>query len=437
MIDPFGIKIQPEETKAALPESENITPSLKLTTQPEPLDLNGFPHIKQRKDGSAKPKATIENVEHLLKGYGIRVSYNGISKEMIIQIPGLTVMTDNYHNSVIESINSLAALNDIAITQVPKYIGVIADRNPVNPVATWITSRPWDGKDRLPDFCKTLTTQDDYPGDFKDLLLKKWLISAVAAVMLPSGFHSRGILTLQGPQGCGKTSWVRSLIPDDILRETVILTGHHLDPSNKDSLTTAIKHWIVEIGELDSSFKKDIARLKGFVTQGTDKVRRPYARTDSEYQRRTVFCATVNEIAFLIDKTGNSRFWVIPVVSIDYDHKIDMQQLFSQIKFNLDADTSWWLTPDEDIRLDELNRDHRAVSVLEEKLLEAFDFDLPPDRWPNMSATEVLEFIGYNRPPNPLCRECGGILREHCGQPKKNQGIMKWKVPLPAGTYRV
>jgi len=356
---------------------------------------------------------------------------------LIIQIPGLTVMTDNYHNSVIESINSLAALNDIAITQVPKYIGVIADRNPVNPVGNWITSKPWDGNNRLPDICNTLTTQDDYPGDFKDLLLKKWLISAVAAVMLPSGFHSRGILTLQGPQGCGKTSWVRSLIPDDILREAVILTGHHLDPSNKDSLTTAIKHWIVEIGELDSSFKKDIARLKGFVTQGTDKVRRPYARTDSEYQRRTVFCATVNEVNFLIDKTGNSRFWVIPVVSIDYDHKIDMRQLFAQLKQSLDDGATWWLTPDEDVRLDELNRDHRAVSVLEEKLLDALDFDLPPNRWRNMSATEVLEFIAYNRPPNPLCRECGGILREYCGQPKKIQGIMKWKVPLPAGTYRV
>jgi predicted P-loop ATPase len=31
-------------------------------------------------------------------------------------------------------------------------------------------------------------------------------------------------------------------------------------------MTTAITHWIVELGELDSSFKKEIARLKAFLT---------------------------------------------------------------------------------------------------------------------------------------------------------------------------
>ena len=436
MTDPSKIKV-PGPKPESLPEGEPIARMTKLTTQPEPLDLNNFPHIRERKDGSVRPKCTIENVQALLDGYEIKVSYNGITKELVIHIPGLKVMSDNYHNTAIEIINSLAALNDITITQVSKYVGVIADRNLVNPVADWITSVPWDGKNRLPEICDTLTTQEDYPGDFKDLLLKKWLISAVAAATLPSGFHSRGILTLQGPQGCGKTSWVRNLVPDGLLRDNVILTGHHLDPSNKDSLTTAIKHWIVEIGELDSSFRKDIARLKGFITQEKDKVRRPYARTDSEYQRRTVFVATVNEVSFLIDKTGNSRFWVIPIISIDYGHKIDMQQVFAQLKINLDAGASWWLTPEEDVQLEALNRDHRAVSVLEEKLIDAFDSDLPLDRWSNLSATEVLEYLGYQRPANPLCRECGGILREHFGPPKMSQGIAKWKVPLPAKIHRV
>jgi putative DNA primase/helicase len=331
---------------------------------------------------------------------------------------------------VIGTINSLASLNEITTTQVSNYVGVLADRNPINAVANWITSKPWDGKDRLPDICNTLTVQEGYPVEFKDVLMKKWLLSAVAAATLPSGFHSRGILTLQGLQGSGKTSWVRSLIPGGILRDNVILTGHVLDPSNKDSVTTAIKHWIVEIGELDSSFRKDVARLKGFITQDKDKLRRPYAITDSEYSRRTVFCATVNEVNFLIDKTGNSRFWVIPVTSIDYNHKVDMLQVFALLHVELQNGATWWLPPEENARLEELNRDHRAVSVVEEKLLDAFDFDLPADRWSNLSATEVLEYIGYQRPTNPLCRECGGILRDHVGQPKKSHGIAKWKVPL-------
>jgi putative DNA primase/helicase len=44
-----------------------------------------------------------------------------------------------------------------------------------------------------------------------------------------------------------------------------------------------------------------------------DKLRLPYARTDSEFQRRTVFAASVNPEEFLQDETGNLRWWVLPV----------------------------------------------------------------------------------------------------------------------------
>ena len=245
-----------------------------------------------------------------------------------------------------------------------------------------------------------------------------------------TGFRTRGVLVLQGRQLLGKTSWFLALIPDSLLRDSVILTGHHLDPANKDSMTTAIKHWIVEMGELDSSFRKDIARLKGYLTSDKDKLRRPYAKTNSEYQRRTVFCASVNEETFLVDPTGNSRFWTLPAVEINYQHDIDMQQVFAQLAVDLDRGTQWWLTPEEDEELEVQNDAHRAVSSLEELLLPALDFDMSKELWRYKSATETLQHIGIDRPSNPQCRECGSTLRRHFGPPKKIQGIMKWKVPL-------
>lgn len=260
--------------------------------------------------------------------------------------------------------------------------------------------------------------------------IRRWLLSAVAAALMPTGFHTRGVLVLQGRQLLGKTSWIRALIPASLLRDSVILTGHHLDPSNKDSMTTAIKHWLVEMGELDSSFRKDIARLKGFLTSDKDKVRRPYARTNSEYQRRTVFCASVNEETFLVDPTGNSRFWTLPATEINYQHDIDMQQVFAQLAVDLDRGTKWWLTPEEDAELEVQNDAHRAVSALEELSLPALDFDMSKELWRYVSATEFLQSIGFDRPTNPQCRECGRVLRDRFGPPVKYQGIMKWKVPL-------
>src|SRR6185369_10901281 len=175
----------------------------------------------------------------------------------------------------------------------------------------------------------------------KKMLMLRWMISAVAAALMPQGFYCRGILTLQGPQSIGKTSWIRALISEPMLRERILKLDHHLDASNKDTLITAVTHWIVEIGELDSSLKKDVARLKGFITSDRDKIRRPYARSDSEYQRRTVFCASVNDHAFLVDATGNTRFWTIPVTSINYVHEIDMQQLWVQVAMLFQNGEPW------------------------------------------------------------------------------------------------
>jgi putative DNA primase/helicase len=272
--------------------------------------------------------------------------------------------------------------------------------------------------------------REDFPITLKQTLMYRWLLSAVAAALMPTGFRTRGVLVLQGRQLLGETSWFLALVPDPLLKDSVILTGHHLDPANKDSLTTAIKHWLVEMGELGSSFRKDVARLKGFLTSDKDKVRRPYARTNSEYQRRTVFCASVNEETFLVDPTGNSRFWTLPVIEINHLHGIDMQQVFAQLATELNAGAQWWLTPEEDRQLERQNDAYRAVSSIEEMVLPLLDTAMPAKKWRHMSATEVLQNIGFQRPTNPQCRECGAALRRHLGPPKKVNGIMKWKVPL-------
>jgi putative DNA primase/helicase len=409
-------------TTSNLPEKRTSLDSAQA------LDRDAFPH--QPRSGSSQLPATIANIRHMLKQYGVNVRYNVIKKKVEIIIPGHTGTFDNKDNVSMTYIISLAKLNGLATEQVPAFVEALADENVYNPVADWITSKPWDGKDRLPEFYDTITEQEDFPSHLKKILIYRWLLSAVAAIFTVFGFTTRGVLTLLGPQGVGKTTWFRMLISEPLLREIAIKTDHHFDGS-KDSIIGAVIHWIVEIGELDSSFRKDISRLKGFLTRDYDKLRRPYARTESEYQRRTVFCASVNKTDFLIDMTGNSRWWTIPVVKIDYKHNIDMQQLFAQLAEDFHKGKQWWLTQEEEDQLDYCNKDHRSVSVIRESLLEAIDLNLKGDiSNPAMSASEVLRRLGYKSPTNPQSRECGGILRELVGEPKKIQGIKKWRIPL-------
>jgi len=401
----------------------------KKAVVPQALGVNKFPHPPQYPGASVR--CTIQNLEALLAGYGITVKYDVIAKKLIVNIPGYRGSYENSDNVTLSHVESLATLNGMSAAKIPKFLEVLGDQNLFNPVSEWIRIKPWDGVDRLPDFYSTLVHREGYPVPLKETLVKRWLISAAAAALQPCDFHCRGVLTLQGPQAIGKTAWLNSLIPDPAMRQRLIKSGHHLDPSNKDTLVTAVTHWITEIGELDSSFKKDIARLKGFITESTDKVRRPYSRADSEYPRRTVFCASVNDANFLVDTTGNSRWWTIPVTMVKHDHGIDMQQLFAQIAVLYEGGEQWWLTSEEEKLLAEQNTNYVVVNAIHEVLREAIDFDrVGDDGLPAMTPTKLLQTLRYERPTNPQCKEAGAFLRLHFGEPRRVNGRDTWRVPL-------
>lgn len=412
----------------AVPTDADETPVLSLD-EVQRLDPMSFPNPPR--EGSSSPPATIPNIKHLLTSYGIHVKSNVITKRLQITMPGQSATLDRGDSTAVTQIISLATFNAIATGQIWSYIEAIADNNPYNPVAEWIESKPWDGEDRLPAIYQTLVTTDDFPESLKQTLVRKWLLSAVAAAFKPVGFCGRGVLTFQGPQGIGKTSWLKSLVPNTVLRDKVVKVDHHLDPGNKDSILGAIVHWLVEIGELDSSFRKDVARLKGFLTSDSDKVRRPYGRTESEYPRKTVFFATVNDHNFLVDSTGNTRWWTIPLQRIDYQHRIDMQQLFAQLVVRFNEGDQWWLTGPEDAELAATNTEHQTQSVVRELVLDALNLERKVNAGDAaMNPTTLLKIVGIERPSNTQCKECGSILRELLGDPKKIQGLTKWRVPL-------
>jgi len=424
---PFGagstlIPIQPPPTHPAHHWKEH-----------KPLDPRSFP-IPERRSGMlpcAKP-----NVAHILINYRITVTYDVIAKKTIIDFPDWEGTPENADNAKMATIVSLAEANNMQRSGIEDMVLAIGDENPVNPARDWINKLPWDRRDRLSEFYATLTTREEFPEELKQVLIFKWLLSIVAAAFLVRNFRARGVLTLQGAQGLGKSSWVASLVSDPDVRDRIVKLDHHLDPHDKDSVLTAIAHLIVEIGELDSSFRKDVARLKGFITRDFDKIRRPYARAASEYPRRTVFAATVNDGNFLIDDTGNSRFWTLPLVAINYDHGIDMQQVFAQLKVELDAGAQWWLTREEEALLAATNLDHRTISSIREKIIDLLNIegtDKIVERV--MGTNDVLQEIGIEDPRNGQNKEVAAILRELVGEPKKVGGYMKWRLSLRRKAY--
>lgn len=214
------------------------------------------------------------------------------------------------------------------------------------------------------------------------------------------------------------------------MRDDVVKLGHSWDGGSKDARLTALRHRIVELGELEGSFRREMASLKAFITEENDKIRPPYARVEAEYPRTTIFASSVNDRQFLLDSTGNSRFWTIPAVKIDYQHTIDMQQVFAELKVAYDDGEPWWLSPAEEQQLTTINNQHRVQSAIEVKIGEALDLTrLDDPGLPRLTANAVLQKLGIEKPTNTQSKEANVALRSMLGESKRSQGKDRWRIP--------
>ena len=275
--------------KLAAYHNGRSTPRTSLVAPKEPLAAMTleFPLV----NGNNKPKQVTDNLHALLQYEKIVVRYNQIKINTECIVPGLQCVIDEADNTALTMITDCAIRAGMTADRIPEMVSAIASQNAYCPVRTYIESIPWTGQSCFNQFFAQFITTNPL---MAELLVRKWMIQAVAALYEKKGLSGAGVLTFVGEQGVGKTRAFKDLTADipDVFHE-----GATLDPSNKDSVISSISHWIVELGELESTFKKsEISQLKAFLTRDIDVVRRPYAKRDSTYPRRTVFAGTVNEL---------------------------------------------------------------------------------------------------------------------------------------------
>jgi hypothetical protein len=375
--------------------------------------------------------STIENLAEICRRLGVTVRYNVISKEEEIMIPEQSFSLDNRGNASIAWLMSWCERLRMPTGKVGDYITYMADRNLHNPVANWIESKPWDGQSRLQDLYDTVASHGDEA--LKNTIMRRWLISAVAAAFNPNGVSAHGVLVFQGAQYMGKTAWFKRLVPKEL---GVVQDGMMLRPDDRDSVKQVVSHWLVELGELDATFRKsDIAQLKAFLTRDKDILRRAYARKESEFARRTVFFASVNPKEFLHDQTGNRRFWVIECKSIDYDHGIDMQQLWAEVLTLYRAGEPWTLQGDEHNSLEEHNKTYEVIDPIEELIASGLRWNEPPAAWRWRSATEVLAELGRDTCTQGEATRAAHLIRQRNGNlSRKANGARALLAPEAWGT---
>ena len=261
-----------------------------------------------------------------------------------------------------------------------------------DPIGEFLGGLPqWDGQNhvaRLFSRLPGLSTEQHH-------FLSVWLRSAVAHWLQMDMLHGNECVpTLIGVQGCGKTTFVRRLLPQP-LRQYYL---DHLNLSNKfDKEMALTNNLIVNLDELDAIRPSQHPALKQTLSKSKVNGRPIFGRAQADRPRYASFVATTNNPHPLTDATGSRRYICLTIPDgqlIDNTGDIDYRQLYAQVLYELrELKAPYWFNNDEVARIQELNLDYMAKKDLTEMIEACFLKPEEGEAGRMMSNTEVLGIL--------------------------------------------
>ena len=266
-----------------------------------------------------------------------------------------------------------------------------------NPIQAFLDGLPvWDGQNHIARVFSRI------PGLSSEQLnyLTIWLRSAVAHWMQMDMLHGNECVpTLIGQQGCGKTVFVRRLLPPH-LREYFL---GHLNLANKfDKEMALTNNLLVNLDELDAISHSQQASLKQTLSVNKVNGRPIFGRTQEDRPRFASFVATTNNRHPLQDSTGSRRYICIRIPDgqmIDNTGEIDYGQLYAQVVYELqELKAPYWFNNEEVIRIQQLNQEFMDQKDLGEMFVACFRKPKEGEVVKKMNCDQIITIIQQDYP---------------------------------------
>ena len=266
-----------------------------------------------------------------------------------------------------------------------------------NPIQVFLDGLPvWDGQNHIARLFSRI------PGISSEQLnyLTIWLRSAVAHWMQMDMLHGNECVpTLIGMQGCGKTVFVRRLLPPH-LREYFL---GHLNLANKfDKEMALTNNLLVNLDELDAIRPPQQASLKQALSVNKVNSRPIFGRTQEDRPRFASFVATTNNRHPLQDSTGSRRYICIQIPDgqlIDNTGEIDYGQLYAQVVYELqELKAPYWFNNEEVARIQQLNQEFMDQKDLGEMFVACFRQPKEGEVVKKLNCDQIITIIQQDYP---------------------------------------
>ena len=298
-----------------------------------------------------------------------------------------------------------------------------------DPLTEYLDGLPrWDGRDRVQALAARVPTDyEEWPA-----LFHLWMRSMVA-MWLGKGQLSGNALVplLIGRQGCGKSSFCRLLLPQD-LREYY---NDRINFKNETDLNLGLTSFgLINLDEFDKITQRQQVVLKYLVSTADLKYRPPYGKAYSEHRRYASFIGTTNETQPLTDPSGARRFVCVRVTGdIDFRTPVDYRQLYAQLYQEIRDGERYWPTREQELALMQRNMQFQQLSGLAEMLMSLLEKPVSDEdgRWMSLKDISALlkqTFSGYKEDVGTF-RKIGSILSRpdlHFKSNRRTSGMVYW-----------
>ena len=292
----------------------------------------------------------------------------------------------------------------------------------------------WDGKDRVSDLARRVSSEPLWVEGFH-----RWMLALASQWMGSNRMHANSLapILVSERQGCQKSTFCKSLMPSSLVRYYT----DSVDLSASTQMEQKLGLFgLINLDEFDRLPDRKMALLKNWMQMAGMNVRKAHAKHFHPLPRLASFIGTTNQKNLLSAPTGSRRFLCVEVQSKINCEGIEHDQIYAQLKDELQKGERHWFTSGEEEAIMRSNEAFYKRPIEEDVFHACFRAACPGDLNVHpLSAASIFQILKEKNPAamrGSTASNFGKVLTAlHIERKHTRYGNLYQVVPLTLHTF--